>query len=88
MHANGVEVIRLRNRLLNAELRDKIQDFESLCGQVSQSPSHFKGLEGDQLENAATSRMIGFDAAVGDVMDALGAALRLELAWEPAIDAQ
>ncbi|MCD1572268.1 hypothetical protein [Agromyces mediolanus] len=83
MHANGVDVIRLRNRLLDADLRADIQRFESASVDATLSPQTFEGLEGDALESAALARINTFGDEVSRIMDRLGTSLRAELEWRP-----
>lgn len=83
MHANGVEVVRLRNRVLDDDLRAAILSFESASAEVSMSPKRYEGLNGEALEDAATLLMATFSSEVTAVMDHLGRKLRDELAWIP-----
>lgn len=86
MHANGVDVIRLRNRLLDEELRTRIELFESECSEASMSPMHYRGLDGEQLESKALDVLTKFGLQVANAMNELGIALRTELSRAPGRD--
>ena len=83
MHANDVDVSRLRNRILDADLRAEIELFSSASIEASLSPTVYKGATGEDLEDRAMRNFGAFSASVSTVMDKLGTALRKELAWTP-----
>lgn len=82
--ANGFDVIRLRNRLLDQELRTAIEHFEAQCAAAMiLPPQEYRGLTGDELETAALTREARFGDQYAAVMHHLGTALRAELDWTP-----
>ncbi|GAA3332173.1 hypothetical protein HP467_15855 [Curtobacterium albidum] len=83
MHANGVDVIRLRNRLLDDDLRRSIAVFESQCDQVSKLPLRYQGHVGEEADGVAFELMRTFGDQVSVVMDAVGVALRANLSTPP-----
>ncbi|MCJ0700239.1 hypothetical protein FRIG_03670 [Frigoribacterium faeni] len=82
MHTNGVDVTRLRNRLLDDSLRTRIERFQEECAKASMLPTRYKGLEGDQLEAEALGLLTTFGSQVSILMDYLGTVLRRELAHD------
>lgn len=81
--SNGFDVIRLRNRLLDDELREAIDEFHAAASHGLLPPTHYQGLSGEQLETAAALLSSRFGNDYTRVMDKLGIALRTELAWTP-----
>lgn len=84
MTANNLDVIRLRNRLLDDKLRNAIERFESAVAAATVPPVFFKGLSDDERELAANRLAREFGSEYTLVMGQLGTALRIELAWLPA----
>ncbi|WP_157535559.1 MULTISPECIES: DUF3824 domain-containing protein [unclassified Microbacterium] len=83
MHVNGVDVNRLRTRLLDTELRAAVDSFRSASIAASLDPGVYEGRSGNDVENAAFARSSRFAEHVERMMDELGAALRTELEWTP-----
>ncbi|KQR29806.1 hypothetical protein ASF75_11560 [Curtobacterium sp. Leaf154] len=83
MHANGVDVIRLRNRLLDEDLRRSIVSFESQCDYVSTLPPRPKTRRPEEADAVAFEQMRTFGDQVSLVMDAVGEALRANLRASP-----
>ncbi|WP_182711139.1 hypothetical protein [Curtobacterium flaccumfaciens] len=83
MHANGVDVIRLRNRLLDKDLRQSIASFESQCGYVSFLPPRHQTERPEEVDAVALEQMRTFGDQVSIVMDAVGEALRANLSASP-----
>lgn len=81
--SNGFDVIRLRNRLLDQNLRRAIERFESAASASMMPPTHFEDLSGQALESAAARLAGQFGEAYTLVMAQLGEALRTELSWVP-----
>lgn len=81
--SNGFDVIRLRNRLLDQDLRRAIERFESASSAATMPPVYYKGLSGEALESAANRLSGQFGEEYALVMDQLGEALRTELSWLP-----
>lgn len=81
--SNGFDVIRLRNRLLDQDLRHAIERFEAAASSGMMPPTHFKGLSGQALESAAARLAGQFGDEYTLVMGHLGEALRTELSWVP-----
>lgn len=79
IQANGVEVNRLKTRVLDVGVRDAVLAFSTHCIEMTMTPSGFKGLSGEELENFALSKMNQMSVQVALVMDALGEAIRSEL---------
>ncbi len=83
MHANGVDVNRLRNRILDGDLREEIERFSGASVEASLSPTVYEGAAGEELEARAFRIFGAFSKSVSTMMDKLGTALRKELAWTP-----
>lgn len=79
MHSNGVDVIRLRNRLLDADLRETIAIFEKQCTAVSMVPDRYQARPAEDADAVAMELLREFDGQVTSVMDAVGEALRANL---------
>lgn len=84
--ANRFDVIRLRNRILDQDLRAAIDHFEGVSAAAMMDPREYEGLTGDDLERAADRREASFAAEYAAVMHELGTTLRAELAWTPDTD--
>lgn len=84
MHANGVDVLRLRNRVLDDTLRSHIEEFAQHTSHVSiLAPKRYAGLSGDALDNEARKAIAEYSGTVDEVMNHLGTVLRAELDWTP-----
>jgi hypothetical protein len=81
--ANGFDVIRLRNGLLDEGLRTSIEQFEAACAVATAPPVQFQGLGAAELEQVADRLMVGFHDSYTQVMSDLGRAVRAELDWLP-----
>lgn len=81
MHANGVEVNKLRTRILDADLRAEIDSFVSASVDASLTPRIYDNLQGEAVEQAAFHRSTEFYSHATHTMDKLGDALRRELEW-------
>ena len=81
--SNGFDVIRLRNRLFDQDLRRAIERFASASTAAMMPPTHFEGLSGEDLETIANRLSSRFFDEYTVVMDLLGHALRTELSWLP-----
>lgn len=82
--SNRFDVIRLRNRLLDRDLRRAIERFESAASAGMMPPTHFKDRSGQALESDAAQLTGQFGDEYTLVMSQLGEALRTELSWLPA----
>lgn len=83
MHANGVDVNRLRTRILDPELRAAVDNFHTETIKATLDPGRYQGLHGEELETRAFAVAGDFATAVRRVMDQVGTALRAELDWRP-----
>ena len=83
IYANGVDVIRLRNRVLSEELRETITHFAEACRQISLTPSGYTDLSPETVESHANALYTHLDTHYKNTMDQLGTALRAELEWTP-----
>ncbi|MFG6402489.1 hypothetical protein [Microbacterium sp. P04] len=84
MLANGVDVLRLQNRVLDDDLRSRIEEFAQHTNQVSiLACQRFAGLSGTALHNKARKTIAEYSDTVDEIMNHLGAALRAELKWAP-----
>lgn len=84
LYANGVEVNKLRNRLLNAELRTKIEQLAADSLDQTGDSRMYENQPPETIEHLAASRIALFSQHATSVMDALGETLRAELEWRPA----
>ena len=80
LHHNGVQVSRMVSRVLDSNLRAAVGAFSSHCAGMTMTPSIYKGLSSEELEDVTFSKMLEMNAQVADVMGALGEAIRQELA--------
>ena len=83
LHANGVEVIRLCNRILDADLRERISTFEAQCASTTFLGKAYEGVHGIELESLALREEAKLSEAYKVVMEHLGDSLRTELARLP-----
>ncbi|MFE5407657.1 hypothetical protein [Microbacterium sp. NPDC056569] len=84
MLANGIEVLRLRNRVLDDNLRFRLEEFAQRTSQVSILASQrYAGLSGAALDNESRNAIAEYSGTVDEIMNHLGAALRAELDWAP-----
>lgn len=83
IHANAVDVTRLRNRVLDEDLRAAIEQFQSTCNTAASAVERFVGLKDEALERVASGELTNFGLHVDAVMNQLGASLRTELSWLP-----
>ena len=79
MQANGVAVNRLASRVLSDDLRNAVSKFSSACASQVFLSTVFEGLRDERLEDAAFRNMSKFSDQVNEVMELVGAAIRLEL---------
>jgi hypothetical protein len=83
MHANGVAVSRLNSRVLDQSVRSGVEAFVAAATSLPLSPRDLVGLHGDDLESAASQKFAALAHSARGVQELLGAAVRLELAWQP-----
>lgn len=83
MLANGTDVIRLRNRILDGTLRGAIDAFEAASVAATISPKVYEGKSGRDLEDLAERRPLDFNDSYNSVMAHLGEGLRREIEWSP-----
>ncbi len=83
IYANGVDVIRLRNRILNDELREIIVHFAEACSRISGPPSGYTDLSPQAVETHADALRTELGTHYKNTMDQLGTVLRAELEWMP-----
>ncbi|PPF14303.1 hypothetical protein C5C94_07965 [Rathayibacter sp. AY1C3] len=83
MTTNDLDVIRLRNRLLDDELRGAVEKFASAAAAATRPPVFYRGLDEGERERKASDLIQDFESDYKLVMDQLGQTLRAELAWVP-----
>jgi hypothetical protein len=88
MFENGVEVTRLRNRILNNQLRMQIAAFTMQCTEASMSPTRYQNRPIGDADDVALALMRQFNIQVETVMDAVGEALRANLRYMSDIERQ
>lgn len=71
-------------RVLDEDVRRAVELFARTTGAVGATPAALQGLTGQALEDASTRQMYTLTAAAVAAQEAVGLALRKELAWAPA----
>lgn len=73
------------SRVLDEEVRRAVEEFSAVAAAVSTTPAALMGLAGEELEAASTRQMVRLLEAAQAAQSAVGAAVRHELQWEPAV---
>lgn len=82
-YVNLVEVRRLTSRVLDPEVRTAVDKFIGRTTSIACPPTDLMGLNEDDLDRAANSKLEQLNNAYGEVTDVLGEATRKEVAWLP-----
>ena len=81
--ASRMSLKRNLSRVLNDDVREAVSELARVTAEIGMLPTTLVGLTGATLEAAATARMAPLAPLAEQVQEAIGQALRLELAWEP-----
>lgn len=79
-----MEVVKLRNRLLNTTLRTAIDEFAAESRRTGVSTLPHANTSGPELEHLALTDLATFTEHAERTMNLLGQSLRGELEWTPA----